>query len=84
MLKKNVSRRDLLKLGGITAVGALGAQALATYAVRVLRCLVEGLLLHPSPESCSAVRIVRLVPSSVSLQPFALLQDVSRETFVRS
>lgn len=29
MLKKNVSRRDLLKLGGITAVGALGAQALA-------------------------------------------------------
>ena len=49
-----------------------------------LRCLVEGLLLHPSPESCSAVRIVRLVPSSVSLQPFALLQDVSRETFVRS
>ncbi|MCB7038760.1 FAD-binding protein [Eggerthella sinensis] len=29
MLKKNVSRRDLLKLGGITAVGALVAQALA-------------------------------------------------------
>ena len=28
--------------------------------------------------------IVRLVPASVSLQPFALLQDVSRETFVRS